>query len=112
MVCSGYHMLLFSRSVVSDSLRPHGLHVACQASLSITSSQNLLRFMSIESMMPSNHLILCLPLLPPSIFPSIKVFSNESVFCIRWPKYWMFVSLQIHTQNLNAPCGGIRRWGL
>ena len=65
---------------------------ACQASLSITNSQSLLKLMSIESVMPSNHLILCRPLLlPPSIFPSIGVFSNESVLCIRWwPKYWSF----------------------
>ena len=64
---------------------------ACQASLSITNSQNLLKLMSTESVMPSNHLILCRPLLlPPSIFPSIRVFSNESVLCIRCPKYWSF----------------------
>ena len=60
-----------------------------QASLSITYSQSLLKLISIESVMPSNHLILCHPLLLP-IFPSIRVFSNESVFCIRWPKYWSF----------------------
>ena len=66
---------------------------ACQASLSITNSQSLLKLMSIESVMPSNHLILCRPhLLPPSIFPSIGVFSNESVRRIRgWPKYWSFI---------------------
>ena len=59
--------------------------------LSITNSQSLLKLMSIESVMPSNHLILCGPLLlPPSIFPSIRVFSNESVLHIRWPKYWSF----------------------
>ena len=64
---------------------------ACQASVSITNSGSLLELMSIESMMPSNHLILYRPLLfPPSIFPSIGVFSNESVLCIRWPKYWSF----------------------
>ena len=63
---------------------------ACQASLSITNSWSLLKLMSIESVMPSNHLILCHPLLLPSIFPSIRVFSNESVLCIRWPKYWSF----------------------
>ena len=64
---------------------------ARQASLSITSSQSLLKLMSIESVMPSNHLILCHPLLLlPSIFPSIRVFSNELVLCIRWPKYWSF----------------------
>ena len=62
-----------------------------QASLSITNSQSLLKFMSIESVMPSNHLILCHPLLlPPSIFPSIKVFSNESVLRIRWAKVLEF----------------------
>ena len=62
-----------------------------QASLSITNSQSLLKLMSLESVMPSNHLILChLLLLLPSIFSSIKVFSNESVLCIRWPKYWSF----------------------
>ena len=63
---------------------------ACQASLSITSSQSLPKLMSIESVMPSNHLILCHPLLMPSIFPSIRVFSNESALRIRWPKYWSF----------------------
>ena len=64
---------------------------ACQAPLSFTVSWSLLRFMSIELMMLSNHLILCLPfLLLPSIFPSIKVFSNESVLCIRWPKHRSF----------------------
>ena len=60
--------------------------VAHQASLSITNSQSLLKLMSIESVMLSNHLIFCHPLLPPSIFPSITVFLNESVLCIRWPK--------------------------
>ena len=64
--------------------------VAHQASLSITSSQSLLKLMSIESVMPSNRLILCHPLLPPSIFPNIRVFSNESALCIRCPKYWSF----------------------
>jgi len=61
-----------------------------QAFLSITNSWSLLKLMSIESMMPSNHLILCCPLLLPSVFPSIKVFSHESVLLIRWPKYWSF----------------------
>ena len=70
-----------------------------QASLSITNSWSLLKFMSIESVMPSNHLILCHPLLlPPSIFPSIRVFSNESVLPIRWPKYWSF-SFNISPSN-------------
>ena len=64
---------------------------AHQASLSITNSRRLLILMSIESVMPSNHLILCFPLLiPPSVFPSLRVFSNESVLHIRWPKYWSF----------------------
>ena len=73
---------------------------ACQASLSITNSQSVLKFiMSIELVMPSNHLILCLPLLlPPSIFPSIRVFSNESAFRIKWTKYWSF-SFNISASN-------------
>ena len=72
---------------------------AHQASLSITNSQSLPKLMSIESVMPSNHLILCRPLLLlPSIFPSIRVFSNESVLCIRWPKYWSF-SFSISPSN-------------
>ena len=72
---------------------------ARQASLSITNSRNSFKLMSIESVMPSNHLILCYPLLlPPSIFPSIRVFSNESVFHIRWPKYWSF-SFSISSSN-------------
>ena len=65
--------------------------VACQASLSFTNSWSLLNLMYIESVIPSNNLILCHPFfLMPSIFPSIRVFSNESVLCIRWPKYWSF----------------------
>ena len=85
----------FSHSVVSDSLGPHGL----QAFLSITNSQSLLKLMSIELVMPSNRLILCHPfLLLPSIFPSIRVFSNESVLHIRWPKYWSF-SFSISLSN-------------
>ena len=71
---------------------------AHQASLSITNSWSLLKLMSIESVMPSNHLILCRPLLPPSVFLSIGVFSNESVLCIRWPKYWSF-SFSISLSN-------------
>ena len=81
---------------MSASLRPHGLQYA-RLPLSITNSQSLLRFMSIESVMPFNHLILCRPLLP-SIFPSIRVFSNESALCIRWPKYWRF-SFNINPSN-------------
>ena len=65
--------------------------MVCQASLSITNSWNLLKLMSIELVMPSNHLILCCPLLLlPSIFPSIRVFSNDLALCIRWPKCWSF----------------------
>ena len=72
---------------------------ACQASLSITNSWSLLKFMSIKSMIPSNQLILCRPLLlPPSIFPSIRAFSNESVLPIRWPKYCSF-SFSISPSN-------------
>ena len=76
-------------SVMSDSLRTPwtGAH---QASLSITNSRSLLKLRSIESVMPSNYLILSRPLLPPSIFPNIRVFSNESVLCVRWPDYWSF----------------------
>ena len=73
--------------------------VAQQASLSIINFQSLLKLMSIESVMPSNHVILCCPLLLlPSIFPSIRVFSNESVLRIRWPKYWSF-SFSISSSN-------------
>ena len=74
-------------------------NAAGQASLCITNSWSLLKLKSIESVMPSNHLILCRPLLLlPSIFPSIRVFSNESVLCIRWPKYWSF-SFSISPSN-------------
>ena len=73
---------------------------ACQASLSITNFQRLLKFMSIEPMMPSNHLILCHPLLlPPSIFPGIRVFSNESALHIRWNSSLKFSTSQIRTKN-------------
>ena len=88
----------FSHSVVSNSLLPHGLHAVHQASLCITNSQSLLKLMSIEWMMPTNHLILCHPFLLPSIFPSIRVFFNELVLCIRWPKYWSF-SFSISPSN-------------
>ena len=78
-----------SHSVMSDSATPWT--AACQASLAITNSWSLLKLMFIESVMPFNHLILCWPLLlQPSIFPSIRIFSNESVLPIRWPKYWHF----------------------
>ena len=92
-------LLLFSCSVMSDSSRPHGLQHASQASLSFTISWSLLRLMSIELVMPSNHLTLCHPLLlPPSIFLSIRVFSSESVLHIRYPKYWSF-SFSISPSN-------------
>ena len=79
----------FSHSVMSNFATPWT--AACQASLSITNSQSLLKLMSIESLMPSNHLILShFLLLPPSVFPSIRIFSKESVLHIRWPKYWSF----------------------
>ena len=95
-----FHTMLsvqFSHSVVSDSVTPWT--AARQASLSITNSWNLLQLLSIESVMPSSHLILCPPFSPlPSIFPGIKVFSNESVLHIRWPKYWCF-SFSISPSN-------------
>ena len=83
---------------MSDSLRPHELQHA-RRSLSITDSRSLLRLMSVKSVMPSNHLILCHPLLLlPPIPPSIRVFSNQSTLCIRWPKYWSF-SFSISPSN-------------
>ena len=88
---SGFGSVQFSHSVVSYSLDPMDCSVPVMASPSITNSWSLLKLMSIESVMPSNHLILCHPLLLlPSIFPSIRVFSNQSVLCIRQPKYWSF----------------------
>ena len=94
----------FSHSVMSDSLWPHA---ACQASLSITNSWSLLRLISVESVMPSNHLILFHPLLLPSIFPSIRVFSSESVLHIRWPKYWSF-SFSISPSNKHSGLSSFR----
>ena len=82
---------------MSDSLQPHEPQ-QCQASLSITNSRSPPKPMSIESVMPSNHLILCHPLLLPSIFPSIRVLSKESALCIRWAKYWSF-SFSISPSN-------------
>ena len=93
----GKPQVQFGCSVVSDSATPWT--TAHQASLSITNSRSSLKLMSIEWVMPSNHLIVCRPfLLPPSTFPSIRVFSNESVLCIRWPKYWSF-SFSISPSN-------------
>ena len=92
-----YHLqsVHLGRSVVSDSLRPHGLQPGFPVHYQLTEPTQL---MSITSVMPPNHLILCHPLLLPSIFPSISVFSNESVLHIRWPKYWSF-SFSISPSN-------------
>ena len=87
----------FSHSVVSDSLQPHGLQHARLPCPSPTPGAYS-DIMSIKSMIPSNRLILCHPLLLPSIFPSIRVFFTESVLCIRWPKYWSF-SFSISLSN-------------
>ena len=92
-----FYCLLFSCSVMSDFVTPWTAEH--QASLSFTNSQSLFKLTSIELVIPSNHLILCRPLLlPPSIFPSTRVFSNESVLHIRWPKYWGF-SFSISPSN-------------
>ena len=91
-MCQIFMRLPFSHSVVSNSLRPHGLQYA-------RFSWSLFKLMSIESVMPSNHLTLCHPLLLLlSILPRIRIFSNESVLCIRWPKYWSF-SFNISPSN-------------
>ena len=92
-----FHSVQFSSVAQSDFATPWT--AARQAFLSITNSQSLLKLMSTALVMPSNHLIFCHPLLlPPSIFPSIRVFSNELVLCIRWPKYWSF-SFSISPSN-------------
>ena len=94
-----YNVLAFHVISSVAQLCPTPWTAARQASLSITNSRSLLKLTSIESVMLSNHLILCRPLLfPPSIFPSIRVFSNESAPCIRWPKYWSF-SFSISPSN-------------
>ena len=94
-VSPSLRLLLFSHSQLFMTLWT----AACQASLSFTISWSLLKLMSIESVMPSNHLVLCHPLLLlPSIFPRIRVFSNESALCIRLPKYWSF-SFSISPSN-------------
>ena len=85
------NLVQLSHSVMSDSLRPHELHTARQASLSITNSRSSLKLTSIELVMPPSHLIFCCPLLLlPPIPPSIRVFSNESTLHMKWPKYWSF----------------------
>jgi len=92
---------LFSDSVMSGSLWPHGLHAAHKAYLSFIISWSLLKLMSIELVMPLNHLILCCPLLLlPSIFPSTRVFSNESAVCLRWSKYWSLSSASVLPMNI------------
>ena len=100
----------FSCSVMSDSATPWT--AARQASLPITNSRSLLKLMSIDLVMPSNHFILCRPLLPlPSIFPSIRVCSSESVLCMRWPKYPSF-SFSISPSNTGLISLRIDRFGL
>ena len=94
-------LLLFIHWVMSDSLRPHGLQhtrLPCPSVGFPSGSQSLLKLMSIESVMPSNHLLLCRPLLLSSVFTSIRVFSNKSALRIRWPKYWSF-SFNISPSN-------------
>ena len=94
-----YISFLFGHLVMSNSVTPWT--AARQASLSFTISWSLLKLMSIESVMPFNHLILCRPLLfLPSIFPSIRVFSNESALCIRWPKSWNFSFTSVLSMNI------------
>ena len=92
------HLISSVQSLSGVQLLETPQTAARQASLSITNSQSLLKLMSFELVMPSNHLILCRPLLLSSIFPSIRVFSNESVLHIRWPKYWSF-SFSISPSN-------------
>ena len=118
---SRFSSVQFSRSVVSDFVTPWT--AARQASLSITNSRSLFKLMSIKSVMPSNHLIHCCPLLllPSSIFPGIRVFSNESTLRIRWSKYWSFsfsvspsneysglISFRIHWLDLLAVQGTLK----
>ena len=104
----------FSHSVMSDSAI--SWTAVCQASLFITNSRSLLKLMSMESVMPSNHLIFCHSLLLPSVFPSIKVFSKESVLHIRWTKYWSF-SFSISPSNdysglISLELNGLISWHL
>ena len=92
-------VVVFSHSVMSDSLWPHGLQHARLLCPSFTITWSLLKLVSIEAVMPSNHLALCCShLLLPSVFPSINIFSTVSVLCIRWPKYWRF-SFSISLSN-------------
>ena len=93
--------------MVSDSAAPWA--ATCQTPLCFTISWNVLKLMSIESVMPSNHPILCRPLLLPSIFPSIRIFSNESALGIRWPKYWSInvITLDHFQENYLQPPANI-----
>ena len=107
--------MLFSQSLNCARLFAAPGTAAHQASLSFTISQSLLKLMSIESVMPSNHLVLCHPLLLlPSIFPSIRVFSNESALHTRWPKYcsFSFSIIKLKIKNLIANAGDVRHVGL
>ena len=89
----GWHHRLDGHQLWKLVMDGEDWHAAVHVLLSNTNAQCLIKLISIESAMPSNHLILCHPLLfPPSIFPNIRIFSNESVFCIRWPKYWSISS--------------------
>ena len=98
LLFSSFSSLQFSRSVVTDSLQPHGLqHV--RPPWPFLNSWSLLKLMSIELVMPSNHLSLCCPLILPSIFPSIRVFSNESALCIRWPNIGVSASTSVLPMN-------------
>ena len=108
-----YGYVQFSSVQLPDHVRLFATRctAARQASLSITNSQSLLKFMSTESVIPSNHLILCHPLLLlPSIVPSIRVFSNESVLHTRWPKYWCF-SFSINPSNESSGLTSFRMDG-
>ena len=89
-ILKGFLIISSVQSLICVRLFATPWTTACQASLAITNSWSLPKFMSIESVMPSNHLILCCPLLLPSVFPGIRVFSDESALHIRWPKYWSF----------------------
>ena len=105
------NLLFSSHSVVSDSATPWT--AACQVSLSFTISQSLLKFTSIELMMPSNYLILHhLLLFLPSIFPSIRVFSNESILLIGWPKFWGFSFNISPSSEYSGLVSFINNWGL
>ena len=109
MICQFYFWVVFVQSLRHVQLFLTPWTEACQASLSFTISQSLLKLMSIESAMPSNHPVLCHPLLLlPSIFPSIRVFSNESALPIRWPKYWS-VSFNINPSNEYSELISFRR---